>query len=456
MRSPGGASYQVFTQNKGDKIKLNDVVTFQFIQKTDKDSVLMSSYTTGNKAQIQVVAPESVKDVVEINLMQILPLLTVKDSVLIKVPTDSLFKGHEEQRPPFFPKGSNLNFVLKIDRIQSMADAVAERNAAAEKVKADEAAGADKYIAAHKLIVKTTASGLKYVITQPSLKIKPLKGDTLLVNYAGRTLDDKLFDSSIESVAKAGGLNQPGRNYEPIQVVVGTGGVIPGWDEGLLLLNEGSKATFIIPSGLAYGAQGAGEDIKPNSTLVFDVEIVKLKPAKHGPGKGKVTEIPAVANENITVFNPYFGTTSKVSNFRSSPSAKGEMVKQFALNAKLYVLSSEDINGYCKAIDIKTGKVGWVSKSSIKPGEKAKPGGVSEFKNAGGSQADMPQAVLKNTTARNVTLIVGNDTFIIYPNSGKTVEISKGEKYYIISSPGAVPRSGFQDFVPGKKYELTF
>jgi FKBP-type peptidyl-prolyl cis-trans isomerase FkpA len=149
-----------------------------------------------------------------------------------------------------------------------------------EKIKTGEAADAAKYIASHKLLLKTTPSGLKYVITKPSLKLKPQKGDTLLVNYAGRGLDDVVFDSSIEAVAKAAGLRQPGRTYEPIQVIVATGGVIPGWDEGLLLLNEGSKATFVIPSALAYGAEGQGE-IKPYSTLVFDVELVKVKPIKH-------------------------------------------------------------------------------------------------------------------------------------------------------------------------------
>jgi FKBP-type peptidyl-prolyl cis-trans isomerase len=215
--------------------------------------------------------------------MEVFPMLTLNDSVAVNIPTDSIFKGHEEQRPAFFPKGSNLVFILKVERVQLLNDAIAERNADIEKIKAGENIAMNKYIADHKLVVKTTASGLKYIITKPSLKLKPQKGDTLLVNYAGRTLDDKVFDSSIEAVAKSAGLPQPGREYEPIQVIVGTGGVIPGWDEGLLLLNEGSKATFIIPSSLAYGEHGQGDDIKPFSTLVFDVELVKVKPIKHAP-----------------------------------------------------------------------------------------------------------------------------------------------------------------------------
>jgi FKBP-type peptidyl-prolyl cis-trans isomerase len=281
QHAPAGASYIVYTHNTGDKIKVDDVVSFDFIQKTDKDSVLMSSFGTGKKAAVQVVDPKGVTDVVEANLMEIFPLLTLNDSVLIKLPTDSIFKGHEDQRPAFFPKGSNLNFVIKVQLVQSLNDAIAERNAELDKIKAAETADAAKYITDHKLVLTTTASGLKYVITKTSVKPKPLKGDTLLVNYTGRTLDDKVFDSSIQSVAQAANLNQPGRNYEPIQFVVGTGGVIPGWDEGLLLLHEGGKATLVIPSTLAYGAQGAGDDIKPYSTLVFDVELVKIKPIKH-------------------------------------------------------------------------------------------------------------------------------------------------------------------------------
>ncbi|WP_259068840.1 FKBP-type peptidyl-prolyl cis-trans isomerase [Mucilaginibacter sp. X4EP1] len=292
QHTPKGAAYQIFTHNTGDKIKLNDVITFEFIQKTDKDSVLFSTYAAGHPVQAQIQASQNVGD-----LMEVFPLLTVSDSALVKVPTDSIFAGHEDQRPAFFPKGSYLNFILKIEKVQSLDAAIAEKNAAVEKVKATEVTEATKYIADHKLVLKTTPSGLKYIITKPSLKRKVLKGDTVLVNYAGRTLDDKVFDSSIAAVAQASGLNQPGRTYEPIQVIVGTGGVIPGWDEGLLLLNEGTKATFVIPSALAYGAQGAGDDIKPYNTLVFDVEVVKLKPIKHPVAKKPLAKKKPVAKK---------------------------------------------------------------------------------------------------------------------------------------------------------------
>src|ERR1700722_1144751 len=129
QRTKAGASFRVFTHNTGDKIKVNDVVTFQFVQKTDKDSVLISSFVTGNPGKAQCLPADTLKDYVEINLMQIFPLLAVHDSVEVKVPTDSIFRGNDSQRPPFLPKGSNLVLDLRIDKVQSLNDAIAERNA---------------------------------------------------------------------------------------------------------------------------------------------------------------------------------------------------------------------------------------------------------------------------------------------------------------------------------------
>ncbi|MGN6638120.1 MAG: FKBP-type peptidyl-prolyl cis-trans isomerase [Mucilaginibacter sp.] len=282
--TPKGALVKKFTNNPGDKIKINDVVTFDVVQKTEKDSVLFSSYQMGHPVKIQIQASQNAGD-----LMDVLPLLTTKDSAYVKIPTDSVFIGHEQERPPFLPKGSNLVYVIKIERIQSLNDAIAERDSAMASMKTAEKTSLNKYIADNKLVVKTTPSGLKYVITHASVKPKPLQGDTVYVNYTGRTLDGKVFDSSIQSVAQEAGLQQPGRTYEPLKFAVGSGSVIKGWDEGFLLLNEGAKAKLLIPSDLAYGSEGAGQDIPPFSSLIFDVELVKVKRIKHAATPARKT-----------------------------------------------------------------------------------------------------------------------------------------------------------------------
>lgn len=287
--TPKGTIYRIITANTGERIKLDQIITFNMVQKTEKDSVLASTYTIGRPFQARVAA--------EGDLMDLFPLLADKDSVIIKIPTDTIFKGNETSRPSFFPKGSFLMIGVKIEKVQSLDEAMAERNKALEEEKAvlaklaeQEAGAAATYIADNKLTLKTTASGLKYAITAPTVKRKPLPGDTVYVNYLGRTLDGKVFDTSIEAEAAKAGTTQQGRMYEPISFTLGRREVIAGWDEGLQLLNEGSKATFIIPSKLAYRESGSGPGIPPYATLRFDVELVKVVPAKHAPVKKTMTK----------------------------------------------------------------------------------------------------------------------------------------------------------------------
>ena len=106
-----------------------------------------------------------------------------------------------------------------------------------------------------------TKSGLKYMILNEGKGDSPSSGDLVKVHYKGQLLDKTVFDSSHK------------RN-EPIEFKLGIGQVIPGWDEGIMLLKKGGKAKFIIPPGLAYGASGAGGVIPPNATLIFEVELI--------------------------------------------------------------------------------------------------------------------------------------------------------------------------------------
>jgi len=114
--------------------------------------------------------------------------------------------------------------------------------------------------------VKTTASGLQYKIIEEGKGPSPKEGDTVTVNYRGTLIDGTQFDSSYDR-------GQPATF--PLT------GVIPGWTEALQMMKKGSKWELYIPPDLAYGERGAGNRIPPNSTLIFEVELISFQ----GPEK---------------------------------------------------------------------------------------------------------------------------------------------------------------------------
>lgn len=137
---------------------------------------------------------------------------------------------------------------FKDKREERLAEQKKEEEAALEKVVAD----------FHK-----TDSGLRYKILKEGTGEKAAAGKTVSVHYEGALTNGEVFDSSYK------------RN-KPIDFKLGSGQVIPGWDEGIALLQVGAKARFVIPSKLAYGSQGSRGVIPPNATLIFDVELVEV------------------------------------------------------------------------------------------------------------------------------------------------------------------------------------
>ncbi|MFG6380878.1 MAG: FKBP-type peptidyl-prolyl cis-trans isomerase [Muribaculum sp.] len=139
----------------------------------------------------------------------------------------------------------------------------AEQRAAAAKMgEVNEAAG-KKFLEENgkRVEVKTTASGLQYEVLSEGTGKQPVASDSVTVHYTGKLIDGTVFDSSVERGAPA---------------TFGVTQVIPGWVEALQMMKEGAKWRLFIPSNLAYGPNGAGNVIGPNSTLIFDVELIKV------------------------------------------------------------------------------------------------------------------------------------------------------------------------------------
>jgi FKBP-type peptidyl-prolyl cis-trans isomerase len=129
-------------------------------------------------------------------------------------------------------------------------------------------------------VYTTDPSGIQYRVTQQGEGNKPLINDMVYVHYRLLLEDSTLIDNSYD-------------RGEPVSFKMGAGQVIPGWERGISLLNEGDKAIMIIPPDLAYGERAVG-DIPANSTLIFDVEVVKIDPAP------KPLNVPADADVTTT------------------------------------------------------------------------------------------------------------------------------------------------------------
>jgi peptidylprolyl isomerase len=109
----------------------------------------------------------------------------------------------------------------------------------------------------------TTKSGLKYVDVKVGAGKVAEAGDTVVVHYTGTLKNGTIFDSSVN-------------RGKPFDFQLGAGEVIKGWDEGIAGMKEGGKRKLIIPANLAYGPQAKGS-IPPNSTLIFDVQLLKVQ-----------------------------------------------------------------------------------------------------------------------------------------------------------------------------------
>ena len=170
---------------------------------------------------------------------------------------DAIKQGDKIEKLEIIREGESAENYNAVESYRQFNGAKAEREAAAKKqqeeMMGELAQGFDK-----------TDSGLRYKMISEGNGKKAEKGKTVSVHYNGMLADGTVFDSSY-------------KRKQPIEFPLGKGHVIEGWDEGIQLLKEGDQARFVIPSNLAYGSRGAGGVIPPDATLVFDVELVKVK-----------------------------------------------------------------------------------------------------------------------------------------------------------------------------------
>jgi FKBP-type peptidyl-prolyl cis-trans isomerase len=267
-KTKDGLEYNFIKDEKGDrKPVVGDVVAMHITirYKDDKtDTVLLRSRDLNNNVPAEfVLGPTQFKGAWEEGIT----MLTVGDSASFRVPVDSIRKASGGQMPPFMKDGQKIQYDVVLVNVKSQAEAEKEQSANAGKQAETDDRIIQDYLTKNNISAQKTASGLYYVVEKEGSGANPQKGQAVSVNYTGKTLDGEAFDSNVDPKFQ---------HTDPFQFNVGQGMVIPGWDEGIMLLKKGSKAKLFVPSTLAYGPQGNGP-IAPNSVLMFDVELLDIK-----------------------------------------------------------------------------------------------------------------------------------------------------------------------------------
>jgi FKBP-type peptidyl-prolyl cis-trans isomerase len=201
--------------------------------------------------------------------------LTPGDSAIFRVKVDSLKKFLGGQPlPPFMKAGTYLKYQISLVSVKTAEDYKKEQDAKLGQQKDIDDKTLQDYFAKNNIKANKTADGLYYTIQSEGSGNQLKAGDTAYINYTGKTMDGKVFDSNTDPAMAHG------RPMKPLQIPVGAHMMIPGMDEGIALLKKGSKATLYLPSGLAYGPASPGPGIGPNSILMFDVEVKDVKSPK--------------------------------------------------------------------------------------------------------------------------------------------------------------------------------
>lgn len=271
-----GLGYRIFpkTPATGSTPKLGEFVTMD-IKVHCGDSLLFNSKAANNGQPVTfpLQKPSFTSDPVQ-GFMK----MKAGDSAVLYVLVDSL-KKTGAMLPPWMKAGDKLEYDVKLYSIKSEAEgkAEAEKKQAAAKAEAEQREKAqmgidDKilsdYFAKNHITASKTASGVYYTISQQGTGDAAAAGQTVTVNYTGKTMDGKTFDSNIDSNF---------HHVQPFTFTLGKHQVITGWDEGIPMIKKGGKGTLYIPSPMAYGAHSPTPAIPANGILIFDVEVTDVK-----------------------------------------------------------------------------------------------------------------------------------------------------------------------------------
>jgi FKBP-type peptidyl-prolyl cis-trans isomerase FkpA len=270
-----GIAYKYVTKkNSPIHAKPGDYIDIHMLVKTAYDSVLQNTFDTngntlGQPLPMLVRKSKRMKD-----LMEAISVLAVGDRISFRYPVDSIYNGMMDDKRPYRLKvGSYMYFEMQLLRVYDKATFDKEKKAVLEEYNksplnpvneriARENALIEQIARGRSLKLNKTASGLYYAIREEGTGDYPHVGDTIVTYFTGTNDKNQVFSKAL-------------RPDNPFKFQVGKSLVIRGWDEGFMLLKEGTKAVLFLPSALGYGGDGKGP-IPPDAVLIFDVELAHI------------------------------------------------------------------------------------------------------------------------------------------------------------------------------------
>lgn len=281
FKNVNGVEYKIISHNGGAKVNSGDLLKMNVVMRVGPgkatDSVIADSRKLNNNQPIPMqLGPANFRG----DWLAALAMLSSGDSAVFRISVDTLQKGISQKAgsnqplPPFMKPGQFLTYEIKVASVESAADYKKEmmakqQNAMAQsqqQQQADDKTLQD-YFAKNNIKPLKTQGGVYYTIQTEGTGAQVHNGQSVTLTYTGKTLDGKVFDS-----------NTPGSKHtNPLTFTVGSHQVIPGMDEGMTMLKNGSKATLYIPSPLAYGPASPSPELPANSILVFDIVVNDVK-----------------------------------------------------------------------------------------------------------------------------------------------------------------------------------
>jgi len=281
-----GLAYKIVKKGEGIKPKNGELLLLDMLYQTKDKKVLFDS----NENDVPVVVPYNDSTFhADGGIYEAISMLEKGDHITFKLPAkmllghafSNLASTHNLQENTLLYAHMHLRDIQSEDEFKQ--NLIQQHKAMIEKQKEEalkqlpkDIEILDQYLTENHIHASSTSSGLRYVIDKTGNGSNPKAGNTVKVNYVGKTLEGHVFDTSIAEVAHKNDIYDSRRTYEPIEFKIGEDGMIPGFEEGIKLLKKHAKAHLFIPSVLAYGPLQMGKLIPAHSNLIFEVELVDI------------------------------------------------------------------------------------------------------------------------------------------------------------------------------------